>query len=175
MQLYISRQRRWCEHLFHRHPMYVLRIVALLDADEVTHVQINNWWSREIFLSQAHLDLMAARDTLKAEPVNTSDVSLLNPLPLSYIGSALWKQVRLASNASALKRAHRICVRDLVDGVHLESPDIEEIALTEKLITDGAERLSRTLDLARGYSGRTELVRFNEPPSLQPQPQRRLT
>lgn len=175
MQLYISRQRRWCEHLFHRHPMYVLRIVALLDADEETLIRINGWWSREVFLSQAYLDLAVARDTLEAEPVDTSEVSLLNPLPLSFIGSALWKQVRLASNASALKRAHRITVRDLVDGVHLESPDVEEIALTEKLISDGAERLSRTLDLAGGYSGRTELVRFNEPPSRAPRPQRRLT
>lgn len=175
MQLYISRNRRWCEHLFHRHLMYMLRVVALLDDAEERLVDANDWWSRSLYLSQHYLDLEQAREVIRAQPVNTSEVSLLNPLPLSYIGSAVWKQVRLAANASALGKAHRITVRDLVAGVHLECTDIEEIALTEKLISDAAERLSRVLDVASGYSGRAELIHFKEPPPPLQRPQRRLT
>lgn len=171
MQLYVHKNRYWCRHFWSSHLVYTLRMVALFDDTESAIIDENDWWGRELYLSQDRLERLEAHDEIAQEdvPFHTPE-QLLNSMQwtnalISVTGRALWKQTRLALKGREIQRAYDITVGDLTRGVDLEG-ELDEIVATERLLVTSATALAAKLDDAAAFHGGTRIVPIGRQPAL---------
>lgn len=173
MQLHLRRQS-------HRHRGgvdYQLTLLALLSAHESDIVDANDWWEIDLYQSQHMLDLLERRQEIKYSELVPLDPELTfeeRLFKMSRFEQALWKGAKLLWNSARLSRAHHITLADLVAGRQIEG-DLDEVTLTEAIITKSCEILDAKLNAANSYNGGASVVGFGKPkPVIAPKLPRRL-
>lgn len=152
---------------------YVTRIIAVFDDVETATVSANRWWGIDVFRSQQLLDLVQQREdiqnlpTIPLEPLRVLENSLAILPPLN---SWLAKKVKLAVNSWRIDHAHHITLRDLVRGVEL-SGSLDEVTMTEDIITKSVQILDAKLNAARSFNGTATIVNLSPPRPAAPPPQ----
>lgn len=105
--------------------------------------------------ARAEYDDAAYRHAIEAGEGLHFSTELLTALQYSI--STLWSVAASLGNTAMAALSLRVTFRDLIEGVHVECPELEPILQAEKAIEGGAGYLAKFIATALTYDGREEL------------------
>jgi hypothetical protein len=134
-----------------------------LDAEEQELFDKYALYDRVVYNSDAFLQHLHSADQYREAADAQTNVPLNAPLEDHIVTAAT--DLTVTAYNSVLALAHnilgrlslQITLQSLVDGVHIESEDLEEILTVAELIRTGTEFLASYLDVAVTFDGREEL------------------
>lgn len=133
-----------------RHAPYTLSMVALPTMEERAVIDRHDLWDEVVYRSA---DWHAAQEQLTAAG---ADLDAIEDKGQELVRT-IWHSLRVMSASAKVDRAYTLTLAGLVDGASFTSDNASDLMATERLVTEGLERITGRLDATQLFDGRAKL------------------